>query len=126
MSVELSLCLAVWNTSHLLRRSVQTYLRQDIDSSRWELIVIDDNSLDDVQEAIAPLQGRLNVRYVRLNHSYGMRGNTVSFNTAFGMAHGHIIAETTPECMLPCDAVRQLLEPHRMHPQCFVALRPTI
>ena len=123
MSIEISMCLAVWNTSHLLKRSVQTYLRQDIDPARWELIVIDDNSMDDVQEAIVPLQGKLNVSYMRLNHSYGMRGNTVSFNTAFSMSHGHILAETTPECMLPKDALRQLLEPHHINPRCFVALK---
>ena len=123
MSVEISLCACVWNTSHLLRRSVQTYLKQDIDPSRWELIVIDDNSQDDVRDAIKPLEGKINVQYRRLEHSFGMRGNTVSLNTAFGMAKGHILAETTPECLLPPDAVRQLLEPHAVNPRCFVALK---
>lgn len=123
MSVEISLCVCVWNTSHLLRRSVQTYLRQDVDPSRWELIVIDDNSQDDVAAAIAPLTGKINVRMVRLNHPDGMRGNTVAFNTAFGMAQGHILAETTAECMLPKDGVRQLLEPHLRNHRCFVALK---
>ena len=123
MAIELSLCVCVWNTSHLLKRSVQTYLQQDIDPSRWELIVMDDNSQDDVQAAIAPLKGKINIRYERLNHSYGMRGCTVSFNTAFGMARGHILCETTPESMLPKDAIRQLLTPHATNPKCFVALK---
>jgi len=123
MSIELSMCLCVWNTSHLLKRSVQTYLQQDIDPSRWEIIVIDDNSMDDVQDAIKPLMGKVNLRYERLNHSYGMRGNTVSFNTAFGLARGHVLAETTPESLLPRDAIRQLLEPHVYGSRKFVALK---
>jgi hypothetical protein len=52
-----------------------------------------------------------------------MRGNTVAFNTAFGMAQGHILAETTAECMLPKDGLRQLLEPHSKYDRCFVALK---
>ena len=123
MSIELSLCVCVWNTSHLLRRSVQTYLQQDIDRDKWELIVIDDNSQDDVAAAIAPLIGKMHVRLLRLNHSDGMRGNTVAFNTAFSMAQGHILAETTAECLLPKDGVRRMLEPHQTNPRCFVALK---
>lgn len=121
--IELSLCVCVWNTSHLLRRSVQTYLKQDLPKEKWELIVIDDNSQDDVRAAIAPLEGKINVRYVRLTHRDGMRGNTVAFNTAFGMAKGNILAETTAECLLPPDALRKMLEPHYTHPRCFVALK---
>lgn len=123
MSIEISMCMAVWNTSHLLRRSVQTYLKQDLDPERWELIVIDDNSQDDVEEALKPLVGKINLQHRRLEHSFGMRGNTVSLNTAFGMAKGSILGETTPECLLPPHAVRSLLEPHGTHPRCFVALK---
>lgn len=123
MSIELSLCVCVWNTSHLLRRSVHTLLKQNIDPSKWEMIVIDDNSQDDVEAAIAPLKGKINLRYERLEHSYGMRGCTVAFNTAFGLARGNIIAETTAESLLPTDAISQLLLPHKSNPRCFVALK---
>jgi glycosyltransferase involved in cell wall biosynthesis len=123
MTVEISLCTAVWNTSHLLKRSIYTYMNQDLDPNRWELIIIDDNSLDDVKTVIAPLEGKINIRYVRLDHGYGMRGNTISFNTAFEMSQGNIIAETTPECMLPPDALSRMLLPHYIEPRCFVALK---
>jgi glycosyltransferase involved in cell wall biosynthesis len=113
----------VWNTSHLLQRSIHTYLQQDIDPATWELIVIDDNSQDDVAGTVAMLNGKINIRTIRLNHQFGMRGNTVSFNTAFGMARGHILAETTAECLLPKDGIRKLLEPHRADDRCFVALK---
>lgn len=123
MSIEMSLCVCVWNTSHLLKRSVYSYLQQDIAPERWELIVIDDNSQDDVKSVLAPLEGKINFSYTRLDHSDGMRGNTVAFNTAFAMAKGHILAETTAECILPKDGMRRMLEPHNQHPSCFVALK---
>jgi len=123
MAIEFSLCVCVWNTSHLLKRSVQTYIKQDIDPARWELIVMDDSSQDDVQNALRPLLGKINLRYERLEHSEGMRGNTVAFNTAFRLARGHILAETTAECLLPRDAISQMLEPHKTNPRCFVALK---
>jgi glycosyltransferase involved in cell wall biosynthesis len=121
--IELSLCICVWNTSHLLKRSIHSYVNQDLDPARWELIVIDDNSHDDVGAAIEFAQGRINVRKVRLEHSYGMRGNTVAFNKAFDMAHGHILAETTPETMLPRNLLTRLLEPHDTNSRCFVAMK---
>lgn len=121
--MKISLCIAVWNTSHLLRRSIYTYLDQYLDPDDWELIVIDDNSDDDVQEAISPADGELNMQYIRLEHSYGMRGNTVSFNTAFAAARAPIIAESTPEILLPPDTLKLLLEPHEKHERCFVAMK---
>lgn len=121
--MKASLCIAVWNTSHLLKRSIETYIAQDFDPQEWELIVIDDNSEDDVLNAISPAIGRLNVRHEKLEHPYGMRGNTVSFNTAFSMAQGEILMETTPETMLPRNAIRRLYEPHLDHPRCFVAMK---
>jgi glycosyltransferase involved in cell wall biosynthesis len=121
--LKASLCIAVWNTSHLLKRSIETYIGQDFDPQEWELVVIDDNSEDDVLAAISPARGRLNVRYERLEHPYGMRGNTVSFNAAFSMAQGEILMETTPETMLPRNTITKLHEPHLAHPRCFVAMK---
>jgi glycosyltransferase involved in cell wall biosynthesis len=121
--IEFSLCLAVWNTAHLLQRSVYSYLAQDLDPNRWELVVIDDNSPDDVLAVLRPLEKKINLQYVRLEHNYGMRGNTVSFNTAFERARGTVLAETTPECLLPPNALSSMLWPHYQQDRAFVALK---
>jgi len=102
---------------------VYTYLDQDLDPERWELIVIDDNSPDDVRSALKPLDGKIKYQYFRLDHDYGMRGNTMSFNTAFALAKAPILAETTPECLLPHNALTELLKPHLEHERAFVALK---
>ena len=108
----LSLCICVWNTSHLLKRSIRTYCNQDFPAEDWELIIIDDNSDDNVLNAISYAIGKINFTYIRLNHPHGMRGNTVAFNTAFEIARGFVIAETTAETLFQPDIVRKMYELH--------------
>lgn len=121
--MKISLVICVWNTSHLLKRSIETYCAQDFPKDDWELIVVDDNSLDDVKSAIAFAEGKINMQYIRLDHNFGMRGNTVAFNTGFAAANSRVIAETTPETMFTPDAVRLLYEPHIRNHNAFVAMK---
>jgi hypothetical protein len=121
--IKASLVICVWNTSHLLKRSIETYCTQDFPTLNWELIVIDDNSMDDVFEAIKFGIGKINIRYIRLEHNYGMRGNTMSFNTGFAWAKGEILMESTPEIMFTPDAVRIMYEPHLKEERAFVATK---
>jgi hypothetical protein len=98
------MALMVWNTSHLLKRTLETLCRQDFTDS-WELLIIDDMSEDDVQAAIAPFTDRLPIAYHRLTHNYGMRGNTESLNYALETAQNDVILWSTPEVMLPPNAL---------------------
>lgn len=125
MTPEITLFCAVWNTAHLFRRSVETYLAQDLDPNRWELVVIDDNSPDHdkIVEALHLLDGKVDYRLIRLEHDHGMRGNTISFNTATQAAYAPILMETTPECLLPKDALTKLLLPHYQQDNLFVAMK---
>jgi glycosyltransferase involved in cell wall biosynthesis len=120
--IKISLCMCVWNTSHLLKRSVFTYLKQTMPRNEFEIIIIDDNSEDDVLEAIKPIAKELNVVYVRLNHNFGMRGCTYAFNTAFGLAKGKVLAETTPETLLQPETLEVMYE-YAMKGRNFVAFK---
>lgn len=108
MAPKASVCVAVWNTAHLFKRTLYTLAQQTFKD--FELIVIDDFSEDDVPAALEPYLDKLNIRYVRLTHSLGMRGNTVSFNTAFDMAEGEYLVENTPEIMWYPDTLRDLID----------------
>lgn len=121
--IKFSMAICVWNTSHLLKNSVYTYLNQTFNPLHWELIVVDDNSFDDVYAVLQPLVGKVNFRYIRLAHDYGMRGNTVAFNTGWAWAQGEIISDSTPEILLPDDCVYKLYKPHLTHDFAFVALK---
>ena len=76
--MKLSLILMCWNTSHLLARTLRTLQKQTLDD--WELIVVDDMSEDDVPLVLRQNGEGLPIKYHRLEHEMGMRGNTVSLN----------------------------------------------
>lgn len=124
-NIQLSLVICVWNTSHLLKRSIEMYCKQDLPTDKWELIVVDDNSEDDVMSAIKFAEGKINLRYIKLQHRFGMRGNTVAFNTGFAWSRGNILAESTPETMFTPDGVRTLLDTHFIpgNERVFVAMK---
>jgi len=100
-----------------------TYANQDFPKDDFELIVMDDNSMDDVLSVIKLYENDINIKYVRLEHDFGMRGNTVAFNTAFKLSEGEIIAETTPETMFQPDIVRKMYEGHKNKERAFLSFK---
>lgn len=121
--IKASLVICVWSTSHLLIRSIYTYCQQDFPKEQFEIIVIDDNSPDYVRAAIEFAIGKINIRYIRLEHSYGMRGNCMSFNVGFAWANGEILMESTPEIMLQKTTIHDMYEPHLTEERAFVATK---
>lgn len=123
--IKLSMVICCWSTAHLLRRSVYTYERQDFPNTDWELILVLDASPDKEKayEAVEQLKGKINLRVISLAHNLGMRGNTVAFNTGWAWAQGEILAESTPEIMLPDDCITRLYKPHLTHDFAFVAMK---
>lgn len=115
--------MCVWNTSHLLKRSIHTYANQDFPKDQYELIIIDDNSMDNVMEVIEPYAEEVDIKYCRLEHNHGMRGNTVAFNTAFNLSKAEVIAETTPETMFQPNVVRKMYEEHLKYERAFIAFK---
>jgi len=105
--MKVSLVMAVWNTAHLLGRTLQTLTRQTYDD--FEVIIIDDNSEDDVAEVVREYEDSLDIKLHRLVHGFGMRGNTVSFNVGFSLAQGDMIMENTPEIMLYPECIEEMV-----------------
>lgn len=106
--MELSLILMVWNTSHLMARTLYTLQKQTI-VQPWELIIIDDNSEDDVVGTLDKYGQGLPIKYIRLEHNMGMRGNTFSLNRGIEEATGRVLMWSTPEVMLPPLALESVL-----------------
>lgn len=92
---RLSLILMVWNTAHLLGRTLKTLEQQDTD---FEILVVDDNSEDDVAAIVAT--SSLPIKHLRLEHNFGMRGNTESIRAGIEAATGDVVMWSTPEVML--------------------------
>lgn len=112
--MQLSLILMVWNTGHLLARTLHTLKKQTLDD--WELIVVDDNSEDDVPLVLRQNGEGLPIEYHRLEHEMGMRGNTVSLNYGIEQARGDVVLWSTPEVMLPPGALEAMYTTHVTRP----------
>jgi len=121
-NIKISLCLCIWNNSHLLKRSIHSYMNQTMDTNEYEIILVNDDSKDDVLEIIQPLFNLPNFTYIHMKHPYGMRGCTFGFNTAFKIAQGEILAETTGETILPPDAL-QIMYDNAMAGRNFCAMK---
>jgi glycosyltransferase involved in cell wall biosynthesis len=99
----------VWNTSHLLARTLQTLRQSGLERWEWELLVIDDCSEDDVVDTLNNYLD-LPLVYHRLEHDMGMRGNTAALNTGIAQARGEVVMWSTPEVMLPPGALAAVYE----------------
>lgn len=106
----LSLVLMCYNTAHLLARTLETLKKQTL--TDWEFIVVDDSSEDDVPDCLRRHGEGLPVQYHRLEHSFGMRGNTFSINYGVEQAKGHVVMWSTPEVMLPPYALEAVCNTH--------------
>jgi len=100
-----------WNTAHLLKRTLLSLQKQTI-SQEWELLIIDDRSEDDIPAVLATYGVGLPIRYHRLEHDMGMRGNTAAINYGVEQAQGRIVMWSTPEVMLPPGALAAVLAAH--------------
>jgi len=123
--IKTSVVVAVFGTEHLFKRSIETYLNQTLPKDEWELIVVDDNAKGNVKEIIEPYKDKINIQYIRLEHPFGMRGNTISFNTAIQSMRGDVYCESTPEIMMIPEALELLTKPHFDAPdeRIFVSLK---
>ena len=109
---QLNLILMVWNTAHLLDRTLTTLENQDT-TFNWELIIVDDNSMDDVPAVLNQHPG-LPIKYYRLEHDMGMRGNTVSINYGIRKAQSEVVMWSTPEVMFPPGTLQAAWETARV------------
>ncbi|ASJ06241.1 glycosyltransferase family 2 protein [Thermococcus pacificus] len=83
---EVSVIIPTYNRAHLLKRAIESVLRQSFDD--FELIVVDDASPDNTQEVVESLDdGR--IRYIRLKKN---SGGPVARNTGIKKARGRFIA----------------------------------
>ncbi len=65
----LSVVVPTYNRAPLLRGCLDSLVEQDFPPDQYEIIVVDDGSVDDTPEVVAVIQGRVNhprLRYVRV------------------------------------------------------------
>jgi len=121
--IKISIVVSCWSTEHQMKRSIETWAKQDFPKENWELIVINDCALGDVKSIIEPYHDKINIQYIEFNHKMGMRGNTIALNTGWMCARGEYVGESTPETMWPTDMVRTLYESHKGTKNRFIMFK---
>ena len=116
----LSIVVPTRNRARLLPDCVESLMRQDFPADRYEIIVVDDGSVDETPRVVADIQARSNdpvLRYVR--QSVG--GLNVARNAGLKVAEGDPILFVDDDVVAPPSWARAVAEGRLRHPGagCF-------
>lgn len=67
--IKLSVVLSIHNRSKLFARALGGYLRQTMPTKEWEIVLVDDLSTEDLSKVYSSFLGRINLRYLRMDHT---------------------------------------------------------
>lgn len=98
-----TIVICVYNDEDYMPWAVRSVLKQT--SSRWELIIVDDASRQDVSALMADLFPEAPIHVLRHDRN---RGKAASLNTALATARGSWLLELDADDWLPCDAVERM------------------
>jgi glycosyltransferase involved in cell wall biosynthesis len=82
-----SVVVPCYNRAGLIGEAVETVQRQSL--QEWELIVVDDGSIDHLEDALRPYQDDRRIRYLRHPQN---RGAAAARNTGLAAARGRFVA----------------------------------
>lgn len=66
--ILVSAALSIHNRSDLFARALHGYAWQTMPADRWEIVLVDDMSTEDLRAAYGPWIGKMNLLHVRINH----------------------------------------------------------
>lgn len=96
MRPAVSVVIPVRDQPERLRLCLASYLNQTLAPDRFELIVVDDRSAEDVESEVRALEGRLGVRYLRNDLA---RGRGFARHLGIRSAAGDIVVCTDGDCL---------------------------
>jgi len=110
MPPEISVVIPTYDRLDTLERVLPTLLAQDMDASRYELLVCDSNSTDGTAEYLARVrQTHPNVRHIRGAFS----GRAAARNAGIAAAQGEIVLFNDADIMASADLLSAHLRRHR-------------
>ncbi len=96
-----SVAIATYNGAKTLARTIESLQHQTYPADRYEIIVVDDGSTQDIRVVVQPY----NVRFKRLATNGGL---SVARNAGLAMARGDIFAGFDDDCIAAPDWLQQL------------------
>jgi glycosyltransferase involved in cell wall biosynthesis len=102
--IRVSAVLSIHNRSKLFGRALAGYLWQTMRPEEWEIVLVDDDSTEDLSQAYRPYLGRINLRHVRMSGKRhpmfaGYHTPALSINLGVSLAFGRTICLCHPEIL---------------------------
>jgi glycosyltransferase involved in cell wall biosynthesis len=112
--VELSVVVSTYNRADTLARAIESLIAQDVDPSRYEIVIVDNNSSDHTRQVVESLRSKApSLSYVfepRQGTSYGR-------NRGILTASAPLIAFTDDDVRVPPDWASVILTVFAQHPE---------
>ncbi|MDE2318916.1 MAG: glycosyltransferase family 2 protein [Rhodospirillales bacterium] len=118
MKPEISAVLTTHNHAHFLPMVLEGLARQNLQPSRFEVVVVDDGSTDDTQKILKEWQTRLPMRIVRQNRA----GLAAAKNLGIFVASGPVIVFLDDDNVADPDLLVMHLASHLAFPDSNVAV----
>ncbi len=114
----ISVVIATYNRSKLLKKSIESVLNQTY--NKIELIIIDDGSVDDTQDVVKNISDK-RIRYVRLDEN---KGSTIARNVGLDNAIGDFIIVWDSDDVLHFDAFEKIMSIFSKEPSAGIVSAP--
>jgi glycosyltransferase involved in cell wall biosynthesis len=82
MPVDASVIMPTFNKAEYLNLTLASYMSQQ--SSDYQLIIIDDGSVDDTEKVVEKYYGKLNIEYIRQDHGGAAKARNAGIRKAEG------------------------------------------
>lgn len=107
--MKISVVISAKNRSKLFRRSLKQYNKQSMPKKDWELVVVDDDSDEDLLGVLKEHASNLNWQYVRMDSKKNdfpiYWGPSLSNNVGFKSAKGEVTCIAGPEIMIDSNVI---------------------
>jgi len=110
-----SVIIPTHNRSKSLLRTLDSLICQTTPPEKYEILIIDDESVDDTEAQIAKYQiqnTKYKIRYFKIKHS----GSAAAKNYGIKQSKGEIIFFTDDDCIIPENWMEVLLNGYRIYP----------
>ena len=112
---ELSIIMATYNRSATIAKTLKHLAEQDIDYSRFELIIVDDASPDNTHEVVLTLTPQMPFKINFLRNDQN-RGPGYTQNRGIREAQAPLLMIMTDDVFMSPDAIRNHIEFHEKFP----------
>lgn len=111
-SLPLSVVISTFNRGDLLAEALESLTRQTLDTSEFEVVIINDGSSDNTREVVEGFSGRLPIRYI-YQHNTGLAS---ARNHGIFASQGNILLSFDDDDIAHPSLLEQHLETHHKYP----------